>query len=192
MITAKHSDRDAVVEILMSSFVNNKSITSLVGTEKGSEKRLKSLMNYAFAECMDTGMVYLSEDFKACALVIFPEKKNGNLMSLFRDLKLIFSVIGISNISKILKKESIIKKVQNAEKPRFYLWFLGVDERFQGKGIGTDLLRQLLDESSKLDRELLLETSTERNLPFYVANGLRLYADVDVGYKLYFFKSIVK
>lgn len=189
MKEARYTDKKEIVRILSYSFAENKSVASLVKKGDGYEKRVELLMNYAFDECWDFGAVYLSDDSKACALIIFPEQKKITLKSILRTIKLVFTVIGVFSVFKVSKKESIVSKMQNADRLKYYVWFLGVDVPFQSRGIGKRLLSQLIDDSSQMNRQLLLETSTERNLPFYTDNGLLVYSDVNVGYKLYFLKS---
>ncbi|WP_316840035.1 GNAT family N-acetyltransferase [Pedobacter gandavensis] len=188
MKRATASDKEQIIRILSYSFGENKSIGSLVGNRKGRNNRIYKLMNYAFDECMDFGIVYISEDLKACALVLFPEKKRMTYKSILRNFRLVVSVIGLFNVAKILNKESIVSKVQYSEGLKYYVWFIGVDVAFQSQGIGKSLLSELIIDSGKMKRQLILETSTEKNLSFYTANGLSIYNDVDVGYRLYFLR----
>lgn len=91
MIRAKYTDKDEIVRILSYAFAENKSVVSLVRKGNGYKKRIESLMNYAFDECWDFGSVYLSDDLKACALILFPEKKRNTLKSVWRNIKLVFT-----------------------------------------------------------------------------------------------------
>ncbi|NQX42345.1 Acetyltransferase (GNAT) family protein [Pedobacter steynii] len=188
MKRATYSDRKEVIRILSGSFSENKSVSYLVGSRAGRNQRIDRLMEYAFDECMDFGVVYISEDMKACALVLYPEKKKTTCKSILRNVKLVLSVVGLFNVLKILKKESIVAKAQRAERLKYYVWFVAVDISFQSQGIGSHLMSELIKDSVEMKRQLILETSTERNLPFYVANGLSVYTDEDVGYRLYFLK----
>lgn len=53
------------------------------------------------------------------------------------------SCIGIGNIKKALDRESKIKNAQPKEL-MYYLWFIGVDPKFQNTGIGSKLLNEVI------------------------------------------------
>jgi ribosomal protein S18 acetylase RimI-like enzyme len=110
------------------------------------------------------GDVFLSNDKKACALVLYPDKKKTTLKSILLDIKLILSCIGVENIKKALTRESKIKQLQPKEL-MYYLWFIGVDTEHQNEGIGSTLLEEIINDSKNKKRPIYLETSTLKNLP---------------------------
>lgn len=193
MRLAKPSDKLRIVSILSIAFVANKSVLNLVGNRADNQgDRIKLLMAYAFEECMEFGRVYITEDRMACALVLFPEQERITLKSLRRHAKLILSVIGLGNLWNVIKREKQVSAIHRAEfgkQLRYYLYFIGVDISCQNSGLGKILLQDLLEESNNLNRQFLLETSTAKSKSFYHANALKEYAQLDVGYPLYFFRS---
>lgn len=193
MKLASYADQFRVVSILSIAFIENKSVLNLVGDRGlGQGNRIRALMAYAFDECMEFGRVYISDDRKACALVLFPEQERFSFKALQRGITLAFSVIGLGNLWQVLKREKQISAVHKAEfgkERQYYLYFIGVDVSAQSKGLGKVLLQELLEDSRRLGRQLLLETSTERSRSFYLDNGLREYAQLDVGYPLYCFSQ---
>lgn len=167
MKKANYEDKALVVDILSASFKDNKSVNYILpqaGCNK--EKRLHRLMAYSFDVCYLFGNIFLSDDRKAAALIIYPDKKRITLKSTLLDLKLVTHCIGFSNLIKALKRESAIKKVQPVI-PFSYLWFIGVKPENQNAGSGTVLLREIMHHSKNLKLPIVLETSTERNLPWY-------------------------
>ena len=76
MRRAEKDDKPIVVDILANSFKDNKSVNYIVPHAGSRKKRLLRLMEYSFDYCMLFGEIYLSDDKKACALVVFPDKKN--------------------------------------------------------------------------------------------------------------------
>lgn len=180
--------RSKVVNILTKAFDNNLSVNYIVKQDKHRIKRIKSLMEYSFDICSKYGKVYLSDNESACALVLFPESKKNNLWTIGKDIELISKSIGFSNIFKALKRESKIKTAQ-LKGDIYYLWFIGVDPSDQNKGLGTELLSMLMNKAEQMGRTVCLETSTDRNIPWYQKNGFQIYSKIDLGYELSFLKN---
>ncbi|MGB4399445.1 MAG: GNAT family N-acetyltransferase, partial [Daejeonella sp.] len=118
---------------------------------------------------------------------LYPDRKKTTFKSILEDIKLLFNCIGLGNIGKAMKRESAIKKIQ-PDTPMYYLWFIGVDPDSQGTGIGTQLMNEVIEDSQVQSRPIYLETSTQRNLPWYKKFGFDIYEDLDLSYKLYFLK----
>mgnify|MGYP002864927304 FL=1 len=89
-----------------------------------------------------------------------------------------------------MQREAIIKKIHPSQ-PFAYLWFIGVNPSEQNKGTGTVLLKQILEKFKAEGRPVVLETSTERNLPWYGKHGFTIYKELDFGYWLYCLKRDV-
>lgn len=191
MIEATLSDKNKIVEILTLTFEQNQSVNYIVKQDESHLFRIKYLMEYAYNVCDAFGKVLLSDDGKACALVMFPDKKHFSLRSLFWDLNLIFSVTGIGNISKVMKRESQIKAHHPAV-PFYYLWFIGVHPEHTGIGIGSNLLQEIISDAEAMDRPIYLETSTLKNLPWYKKFGFKIFDELNLSYTLYFLKLLHK
>ncbi|KAA5548110.1 GNAT family N-acetyltransferase [Adhaeribacter rhizoryzae] len=187
MIKATYNDKDLVVDILTRSFESNQSVNYIVKQDKERLKRIKYLMDYSFEVCYLFGNVFLSSDKKACALVLYPDKKKTTFKTVLLDVKLILNTVGFQNIKKTLSRESLIKGIQPKEH-MYYLWFIGVDPKFQQSGIGTSLLNDLIQDSNLKKRPIYLETSTLKNLPWYQKFGFQVYHEAYLGYKLFFLK----
>jgi ribosomal protein S18 acetylase RimI-like enzyme len=187
MIRAEYRDKSLIVDILSRSFDDNKSVNYIIKQDKKREERIKSLMAYSFEVCYASGKVFLSDDKKACALIVLPEKRKTTLHSILWDLALIFSCTGISNVKKALQREAKIKALQ-PKGPMHYLWFIGVSPAEQHKGIGSALLSEIIAEAEREGRIICLETSTLKNIPWYQKFGFKVYNELDLGYKLFFLK----
>lgn len=188
MIRAGHNDRTLVADILTKSFDANQSVNYLVKQDAKRVERVRALMEYSFDVCRKFGEVYLSEDKKACALILYPDQKRTSLQSIGLDVKLILRSIGITNISKALQREAKIKKIQ-PKQAMTYLWFIGVYPEYQNLGLGTNLLKNIIEESRQKNRPLFLETSTLKNIPWYTKFGFKVYSELDLSYKLFFLKK---
>ena len=187
MIKALYSDKQLVIDILSEAFDANKSVNFVINKKGDRYEHIRQLMDYAFETTFLFGNVYLSEDRKGCALVLYPDKKRTTIKSMYLDLKLAFQCIGIKRINEILKRETFIKK-NHPKEPIVYLWFIGVKQNFRKQGIGGKLLAEIIIESDEQKRPIYLETSTFVNIPWYAGFGLTVFNKLDLGYKLFLIK----
>ena len=189
MFRAKPNDKKLVVDMLTRSFIDNKSVNYIIKQDEKSEHRLKHLMEYSFDICNLFGDVFVSDDRKGCALVVVPDRKKVTVKSILLDIKMVFSVTGLSNIKKAIRRESAIQKIHPSV-PLYYLWFIGVEPSQQGNGIGSKLLNEIIQKGLSENRTICLETSTLKNIPWYEKHGFKTYQELDFGYKLYCMKML--
>lgn len=187
MIKAGRNDKQLVIDILSNSFEANQSVNYIVKQDGRRKERIRALMDYSFEICYMFGSVYLSNDRKGCALVLYPDKKKFSLLSTWLDIKLVLNAIGITRAGKAMSREGAIKSNYPKE-PMYYLWFLGVLNADQNKGVGTQLLKEVIKDSQSQQRPIYLETSTLKNIPWYEKNGFKIYNELDFGYRLYMLK----
>lgn len=187
MVTAERSDKNLIIDILSNSFEDNQSVNYIVTQDSRRKQRIRALMAYSFEICYNFGAVYLTNDKTGCALILYPDKKKFSLLSTWLDIQLVFNAIGLSRVGKAMSRESAIKSNYPKE-PIYYLWFLGVLSSDQNKGIGTQLLKEVIEDSQSQQRPVYLETSTLKNIPWYEKNGFKIYNELDFGYKLFMLK----
>jgi ribosomal protein S18 acetylase RimI-like enzyme len=187
MRKANYQDKPLIVDILTQSFESNQSVNYVVNQNGKRINRIQALMDYSFEVCKLFGDVFISDDRKACALIMYPDKKKTSLKAIMLDIKLIIQCVGIKNIKKTLNREALIKKIQPKELMT-YLWFIGVKPEDQNKGFGSNMLQSIIDFSVQSNRPIYLETSTVRNLPWYKRFGFEIYNEQDLSYRLYFLK----
>jgi len=187
MIRATIEDRQKVVFLLAQAFKDNQSVNYIVHKDQYKTSGIYALMEYSFDVCFSFGEVYLSDDKAACALLLPSNAKQTTLLSIWLDIKLIFNAIGVCRISKALKREAAIKKLQWAN-DHIYLWFIAVDSSQQHQRIGSQLLNEIIDDAREKALPVCLETSTLTNIPWYQKHGFEIYNELDLGYQLYFLK----
>jgi ribosomal protein S18 acetylase RimI-like enzyme len=178
------NDKQLVIDILQKAFDDNKSVNYVVRQDDNRLTRIRGLMEYSFNVCNAFGEVWISENNQACALILFPDKKRTSFRTLLWDLKLALSVIGIDRVNAVLKRESMIKS-NHPKSPIAYLWFIGVNPKLQSKGIGSSFIREVIAECERKKRPIYLETSMERNIPFYKKFGFEIFQSLNLSYTLY-------
>jgi hypothetical protein len=185
MIKAISSDKQLIVAILTDSFSQNQSVNYIIKQDGKRVERIKALMDYSFDICFLFGEVYLSDDKKGCALILYPDKKKTTFRSIYLDSKLAVKCLGIKNLFKAMRREDVITK-QHPNELMYYLWFIGVSIEHQHLGIGSKLLQDIITEGHRQKRAIYLETSTLKNIPWYQHFGFTIYQEIDMGYKLFF------
>jgi GNAT superfamily N-acetyltransferase len=187
MIRAKANDKRLIVDILSNAFDDNKSVNFVVKNDGQRKRRIRALMEYAFDRCHNFGEVWLSVDLKACALVLFPVDQPFSFRALFWDLNLLFRATGVSRTAKILNREKHIK-INHPGNPFCHLWFIGVYPSEQSKGYGTVMLENIIKRFEQRGLPIYLETSVERNIPWYERSGFTIYNTIKFDYTLFLLK----
>lgn len=188
MKRAQHTDRATIVDILVNSFRDNKSVNYIIQQDSKKELRLRRLMEYSHDVCKLYGDVFITADKSGCALIVKPDKKKNSLKSIMLDAKFVIKCLGLSNVKKAMSREAKIKSY-HPDGLIYYLWFIGVDPNKQSQGIGSSLLKQVIAEGQKESRIICLETSTLKNIPWYQSFGFKIYQELDFGYKLFCLKK---
>lgn len=185
----QRQDLEKIVQILTDSFRDNHSTQFVVKQDGRKEERLKNLIRYALFRGQINGEILLTPDEKAAYILLDSEKNKTSLRSVLWDIRLIVQCIGISNVSRVLKREKLIKN-HHPSTPFVHLWYIGVDPAFQGLGHGTALMKQLLEKAKQANKPIYLETSTPQNFSFYENLGFQLHAELEeLGYSLKMYKS---
>ncbi|MDV3769046.1 hypothetical protein CMU26_05765 [Elizabethkingia anophelis] len=185
MTNIDRKDYPRIEEILTNAFRENKSVNYILKKE-GENLLISKLISYSIFKGYSFGDIWLNETKTACVICIDPKKERITLESLKKDFWLITSVIGIKNLLKVLKKESITKKHLPYDIDFVHLWYIGVIPEEQGQGIGSKLLLDVIKYYKEKKEAICLETSTLKNLPFYENLGFHRYHTENFGFDFYF------
>lgn len=187
MIKACATDKQLIISILTAAFETNKSVNHVVKQDAKKQQRIEALMDYSYEVCRQWGEIYLSDDCLAAAMLLYPHQKRTSLKAIWLDLKLALKAVGLAKLKQVMNRESRIKSF-HPQQPFLYLWFVGVVPDQQGKGIGSRLMAEIIQQSERIKLPVFLETSTRENLPFYQNSGFQIYAQIDFDYPLYLLK----
>ncbi|QZT37964.1 GNAT family N-acetyltransferase [Halosquirtibacter xylanolyticus] len=177
MILGTKEDRKLILKILSLAFIENPSTLFVLKRGK-KERRIKDLIDYSFNIGIHKGNIFISDDHKACAIVIDSQKKIHWFIQIKLQVRLIWNVIGLRRLPKVLKKEKIIHE-HHPKIPHLHLWYIGVSTEYQHNGIGTSLLNEITDYFPK-KRPIVLETSIDENINFYKKNGFKHHKSLQI------------
>ena len=183
------NQKSLVVDILAKSFDDNRSVNYVVKQDEARKKRIRGLMEYSFNICQAFGDVWIDDNNQACALVLYPDQKRITFSAVLWDAKLALSVIGMNRVAQTLSREAKIKSFHPNDQFS-YLWFIGVSPEFQNKGKGSQLLEEIIQISEVKERPIFLETSVQRNIPWYKKHGFEIFQTLDLGYTLYMLRRM--
>jgi len=87
---------------------------------------------------------------------------------------------------EFIKKQYSLQKFldilhnRNAPFPHLYLYPLGVDPRFQGKGYGSLLLKAMFEKVDQTGMPIYLETDKEKNVSFYQKHEFKVMEKISI------------
>jgi len=173
---AKLEDKKLVADILVSAFApieGASSINLLVKQDHKRIQRMHVLMEYLFEKAFYAGEVYVSNNDKACLLLLFPHKEKTNLRSILADLKLAFKCITIGRISKVLKWQKTTKQNFPTE-PHIRPLILGVQPEAKGNGTAARLMIEVKNKYKGNTLPAMVDAANEKNVKLYEKFGFRV------------------
>jgi ribosomal protein S18 acetylase RimI-like enzyme len=126
----------------------------------------------------DLRETFTTSDASGAALWLKPGMQKLSLWSRARLLPSFARIVGWGNIPRGLRIMDHMDALHArfAPGPHFYLSVLGVDPTQQGRGLGAQLLKPMLERCDRERHLIYLETSREKNVPFYERHGFKLAA----------------
>ncbi|HUF08394.1 MAG TPA: GNAT family N-acetyltransferase [Rhodothermales bacterium] len=124
-----------------------------------------------------------SNDAQAVSIWIPPERPLS-MMGLIRCGMLAMPFhIGLGPYSRFLGANAVMARFHNehASEPHWYLFVIGVCPELQGRGLGTALITEGLQRADQDGCACYLETSSERNVPYYERFGFRVVGEAPLG-----------
>ena len=85
-------------------------------------------------------------------------------------------ILGAENFGRLMHIARIAERFhkQTAPEPHLYLQFLGVEPARQGQGLGSALVRPMLERADAKGLRCYLETFQPRNVPLYKKHGFKI------------------
>ncbi len=178
---ATYSDADRLIVSLSRAFDDDPLINWFVRQDDKRSYGFEAL----FRTCLCTlslplDEVYATDDCIGGALWYPPGKSK---IGLIRQLSILPSMIRVSSLRGLIRFGIVADSVEKVhpKKKHYYLQFLGVDPDHQGKGLGSALLRPVLQKCDREGCGAYLENSKEANLDFYKRHGFAVTDEINPG-----------
>ncbi len=168
------ADRARVTAVMARAFDDDPIANWFSKQDERRSERIAAFMKLALERfTLPYGECYTTDDIQGGALWNPPGTWK---LGLLQQLMLVPSTAGIAGWRRLLKIIAGLDKVErrHPEKPHFYLLALGVEPELQGRGIGTQLMRPVLERCDRDGIPAYLESSKERNVPLYERNGFKV------------------
>lgn len=191
MRIASYTDKDLVVEILLSAFLplnENNSINLVVKQDNKRTQRMRCLMEYLFEKAINFGAVYISDNEKSCVLLLFSHKEKITLKTLLLDIQLAYKCIGFDRIFKVLKRQRTVKRNYPMEKHIIPL-IMGVTNECKGNGTAARLMLQVKNYYSNNKLPVIVDAASKKNVILYQKFGFNAFKeDNSLGFPIYFLR----
>ena len=126
------------------------------------------------------GLCWVTADISGAALWMPPGKWEPPLLQQFSMIGVIVRSFGWRNLMLKFSERQKIDRC-HPHQPHYYLSGLGVSQELRGQGIGSALIKPMLDRSDQEGLGCYLETSLERNLNFYQRHGFAVTQQLSIG-----------
>ena len=127
---------------------------------------------------LDAGEVWTTEDVAGAALWAPPGKSRPGWSDLVPLAAVVPYMTGLGR--RAADAVRLLASVERARprEPHWYLATLGTDPARQGSGIGSALLQTVLRRVDEEGMPTYLESSKERNVPFYARHGFQVTGEI--------------
>jgi ribosomal protein S18 acetylase RimI-like enzyme len=174
--TAAASDEGSVIDALKLAFVTDPA-TRWVWPDP--RKYLANFSSFAMAfggRAFANQSAYYVGDYAGAALWLPP--------NIHPDVDSLFALLQSTGSSGAQKDgPAVFEKMgsYHPSEPHWYLPLLGVDPLRHGEGLGSALMQHALVRCDRDNKLAYLESSNQKNIPFYERHGFKLLGTIQVG-----------
>ncbi len=170
---ADTSDIPEIVAVLGRAFDDDPVSMFLFDGDRHRRRGLRKFFSIQLRHSyMVGGEVWTTDDLAGASLWAPPDKARPGLMDLVRLLPVAPDLLGRNALRAVRLLVSIDQL--RPKQAHWYLGVLGTDPDRQGQGVGSMLLASVLDRCDEQGLPAYLESSKERNVPFYARHGFEV------------------
>lgn len=171
---ATAADVPAVIDLLVRAFDDDPVMNWLIRQDERRAAAFHRFFEISVRDLtMPHGYVFTTDDHAGAAAWAPPE---GWQIGLWQQLRLMPDYVRVVGARRFLSAMASVSRLEarHPTTPHYYLFEIGVEAAFQGRGVGSALLREVLEECDRERMPAYLENSKERNLPLYERHGFRV------------------
>ncbi len=182
---APRTDIARVAAVFLSAFRDDPFMLSLFSSARDIQKAMGTDFRYMIEKARVNGVVFRTSDAYEGASVWCLTGFPKSTFSL--NIRIAWFMLNQFKAHDLKKFVSFYIKVEKAHiriirRPHYYLELLGVDEKFQGKGFASKLLKPVLAHADRSRRLCYLETQNEKNVILYQHFGFEVAETIQPGF----------
>ncbi|MCU1353072.1 MAG: acetyltransferase [Acidimicrobiales bacterium] len=176
---ATKADLPTVGRVLAAAFADDPVWNWLVPANPSWMARASSYFAHDAANRLTGGGVLVDEEGTGAALWAPPKQWRSTPAGMAKELPPAIRLFR-QRLPKALRTLTFMEKHHPNDPPHWYLAVLGTDPEHQGKGIGSALIHHITDRCDAEGLPAYLESSKERNVPFYARHGFEPGDPIDL------------
>jgi GNAT superfamily N-acetyltransferase len=171
---ATEDDHEAAAEALALAFADDPAWAHLLPDDATRAERLLVFFTAEIGNLVpEHRELWVAEDGGGAAIWAHPGRWRVPLARTLRPARRMTAVFG-ARLPLATWTQLRLERRHPSSSEHWYLHYLGVEPRRQGRGLGGDLLRPVLELCDRQEIPSYLEASTERNRGLYERNGFSL------------------
>jgi ribosomal protein S18 acetylase RimI-like enzyme len=174
---ATTADVDGIAAALARAFLDDPMKLYLCGGQEVPQHRGETFFRVFGKMQLRHGHVYTTAGREGAAMWAPPGKWKVPLLEILKATPTFMRLYGLRyfpNLGVLSRLEAV-----HPREPHYYLEFLGTDPEHQGRGIGSALLRPVLDLCDEEGVGAYLESSKESNVLFYARHGFEVTGEME-------------
>jgi GNAT superfamily N-acetyltransferase len=170
---ARGPDTAVLIDVLVRAFADDPVANFMFAGRRRRRRGLHSFFTSQLRrQYLPGGHVYTTEDLAGAAIWGAPDRHRNGLAELAQLLPTAPFLMS-TRTARALRLLFEVDALHPTE-PHWYLATLGTDPDRQGQGVGTALLQPVLNRADEEGMPAYLESSKERNVPFYSRFGFEV------------------
>jgi len=179
--TVRHAhmaDVGALAITLSRAFDDDPLTTWLFPRADARRRKLPTFFRSLLGASLPLGEVYTTDDSR-CAAIWNPP---GTFpMGWYTDTRLGLTTTRLVGVRITLCARGLLYFASHHPKERhWYLQMLGTEPQSQSRGLGSAVLAPILERCDREAERVYLESSKERNIPFYERHGFKVTQEIQV------------
>jgi ribosomal protein S18 acetylase RimI-like enzyme len=177
---ATQADRDAVVRALSAAFYDDPLMRWVFPRDSRRLAALRRIHQMETDAFMDAGLVFLSANQQAAATWLPPgAKESVGPLTVLRNLPTWAAASNPVRAFHALRALAMTE-AKRPQQPHYYLGSVGAHPDFQGQGLGSALLDEMMPRIDEEGVPSYLLSSNARNLPLYQRYGYRILEELQI------------
>jgi GNAT superfamily N-acetyltransferase len=175
---ATKADLDGIARALGDAFHDDPVMHWFFPDERGRDANIERVFRMRVASLLGQDEVYTTGDHAGAAVWARPGEWEMPPLEGLRFVARLLPMVR-TRIGTLARGWGRIDRLHPKE-PHWYLAILGTEPAAQGRGIGSALMRPVLDDCDRNGVGAYLESSKEANLAFYARHGFRVTGELDL------------